>query len=166
MLLPYLATRSYCTDLRVPPMVLTYDGTVVPGTARLSGTKPGSELGVCRYGFKPYEFANLTSDPTGLGSTMGKVQSASDLSLKYRVLLENRWTSHAEWQFLPVVKWVMLGLACLHVVVTFASSTTPPHLFSCFFLAARSIPFAVQGVPGTRGVGFDLHPLAVSAVLT
>mmetsp|Transcript_46370 Transcript_46370/g.108883 ORF Transcript_46370/g.108883 Transcript_46370/m.108883 type:complete len:1255 (-) Transcript_46370:266-4030(-) len=75
------------------------------------------------YGFKPYEFANLTSDPTGLGSTMGKVQSASDLSLKYRVLLENRWTSHAEWQFLPVVKWVMLGLACLHVVVTFASST-------------------------------------------
>mmetsp|Transcript_33620 Transcript_33620/g.79353 ORF Transcript_33620/g.79353 Transcript_33620/m.79353 type:complete len:948 (-) Transcript_33620:361-3204(-) len=71
-------------------------------------------------GYEPeaYPFANKTSDPEGLGATYGDVMMMADLSLKFRLRLESRWDSAAEWGFLPWMRAVILFLGILHAALT------------------------------------------------
>ncbi len=50
---------------------------------------------------KVYPYANETSDPLGVGKTMGSVMDQVDYSLRFRISLQNRYEHDMEWRSFP-----------------------------------------------------------------
>mmetsp|Transcript_36720 Transcript_36720/g.57378 ORF Transcript_36720/g.57378 Transcript_36720/m.57378 type:complete len:838 (-) Transcript_36720:1502-4015(-) len=106
-------------------LLLTYGIPVDPNTGKVLGQGrffSYEEEPPSGYNDEPYEFANLTSDPSGSGASYSTIMQHTDLSLKHRLLLKNRWQSEAEWEMFPAARWILAFLGFVHVVLVLINS--------------------------------------------
>ena len=79
-----------------------------------------------------------TSDPEGYGKTISDVMHMQDLSLKYRLLLTDRFSSKAEWTLSPPVALLVCALGGMQIFFTFSNAISivivdfPLHLREAF----------------------------------
>jgi hypothetical protein len=81
----------------------------------------GSYYGIVKrpgYQDRPYPFANLTSDPHGIGRMYSTVMRASDLSIMFRMSLHNRWQDDPQWAYAPTVRKLVFLLGAIHVMLS------------------------------------------------
>jgi len=70
------------------------------------------------YYVSAYPYANMTSDPTGLGKTKGSALQMVDESLEFRLLLTDRWHDPYGWRYFPQGRYIIYTLGALHVLLS------------------------------------------------
>lgn len=106
-------------------LLMCYGIPVDPNTGDAFGGGKYYPSGQVESGYQdsPYPFATSTTDPLDRGLTYGKTLHMVDLSLKYRISLQSRWMSQAEWEFWPLGRSICLALAFLHTFFVMLSTS-------------------------------------------
>ena len=112
-------------SILITVMILIFYGLPVdPNSGDLvaNGTWQMGELARSRppagYKVHPYPYSNLTTDPEGRGRTAGTVLHNIDNSLKFRMLLIDRWEDPDGWSFFKDDKRIIYALGAVHVLLS------------------------------------------------
>lgn len=105
-------------------LLLFYGIPVDPNTGSILGGGKFYTVGHNEPWYKDecYAHADLTSHPDTIGASIASMMDYSDLSLQFRLKLQSRWESSAEWEVFPPGRALLVLLAFLHVCVTIINS--------------------------------------------